>query len=174
MEQTNLLKEGKILEFIENGFPFLVSFKIEKRTWKFWKKPETTEIIETYKIKELSLSVMERIYFQKKSIPDSSNYYSPKNHKTFCKIIAMAVLGKDLEYAKKDIFGNFKFKVNKIELEKLTNIFHKNLSIDEVKSLMKLVDILHNHGDLLKCFKKIIGDEPKSKISIPKDSFCLN
>jgi len=173
MEQTNLLKEGKILEFIENGFPFLVTVKItNKKWWQFWKKPETKEKVETYKMKELSFGVIDMIYFQKKSIPSSLNIYSKKNHKTFCKIIAMAVLGNDLFFVRKDIFGNFKFKVNKFELKNLTNIFHKSLSIDEIKSLMKLVDILHNHGDFVKGLKKLIA-EPTKK-STPQNSFSLN
>lgn len=174
MEQTNLLKEEKIVELMQNGFPFQVKEKIRKKTWKFWKQPEITEIVKTYKIKELTLNVIDRIYYLKKSIPDSSNYYSPKNHKTFCKIIALAVLGKDLEYAYKDIFGNFKFKVNKTELEKLTNIFNKSLSIDEVKSLMKLVEIVHNYGDSLNCLRKLTGINTNSNKSLMLTSICFN
>lgn len=155
MEHSNL-SDKQIVELMKNGFPFEVKVKMVKKNFlKFWKKPEITEVVQTYKMKELTLSVICRIYDVKKSIRNYDDYFSPENHKKFCKIIALAVIGKDLEYFQENIFGEFKGKIKTDELNKLSNLFYKNLSSREIYSLVKLVEIVHNYGDIDKIFKRL-------------------
>lgn len=158
MEHTNYLDDKKIVELMKTGFPFEVNVKIAKKSfWKFWKKPEITEITKTYKMEELTLSIIVRIFSVKKTIRNYYNCFSPVNHKKFCKIIALAAIGKDLEYFEKNIFGEPKLKIKKDELNKLSNLFYKSLSPTEIYSLIKLVEIVHNYGDIDKSFKRLKG-----------------
>ena len=62
METIVNLKDEEIISLMKNGFPFKLSRKVkQKNYWKFWEPISLKDIVETFKIKELPLVVMEKI-----------------------------------------------------------------------------------------------------------------
>ena len=165
METIVNLKDEEIISLMKNGFPFKLSRKVKLiNYWKFWEPISLKDIVETFKIKELPLVVMEKIAQQSNRLSEhfslnhlGTKYSTPNDYKILCKIIAMAIMGDELGYLQEDIFGNLKFHIRKNELKNLTKILSKSLKPSDVKRLIELVEITHNHGDFINAIMKIKG-----------------
>ena len=171
MEQKQL-EYSEIQKLINDGFPIKISYQeiTNKKWWQFWKKPEVKNVEETFVIKELTLSILDRIALESIELrendddfenEESIKRYSRKHYKRVARIIAMAMLGENLEIAVKDSFGNLNFKVNEKELQRLTNILMKVCKPSMIYGLLDIIDIESNLTDFKNSTRKLTAVKQK-------------
>lgn len=174
MDTQKKLEYSEIQKLINDGFPIKITYtQSNKKWWQFWKKEIITTAEETFIIKELTLNVLDRIALDTIELrenesdsedSDSLKRYARKHYKRVARIVAMAILGDQLEYAVKDAFGNTKFKLNKKELERITDLLMKISKPTIIAGLLEIIDIESNLMDFINSTRKLTA--VKRKVSM--------
>lgn len=142
--QTTLQK-SELIRLINQGFPFEIEVKTEKRKpgiFGYFQKREVITETRSFKIKEPTLHTLDRIALESMEIdtekykdePEYSNYITKNSrlhYKIMAKIIAIAVAENESEEP---------------ELEK---IFFQCLKPSEVSNIIQLIDITSNLADFM-------------------------
>ncbi len=155
-------KRNELVKLINGGFPFEIEVnqkEIQKGFWGFLRKKITVKKNYQFSIKELPLSVLDRISIESLEInvdefsgEDAMNMAKKttrKYVKKMAKIIAIAVLGKDYEYQEKDYFGRIIYKTDDEELRRLTELFFRTLKPSDLLYLIELIDVSSNLSDFI-------------------------
>lgn len=171
-QEKKELEFNELIKLIGEGFSFKITYTInEKKWWQFWKKNNLKTVEEDFKIKELTLGILDRISLESVELKEEdeqsvdSNYiktYSRKHYKRVARIIAIAVLGKNAEYLQKNAFGDYDLVLNEIEIKRLSTKILSVLTPSDISKLLDIIDIESNLGDFINSTRKLTAAKKKT------------
>ena len=170
-EEKKQIEINELMKLISEGFAFTIKYKIsEKKWWQFWKKNTFKIVEEQFRIKELTLGILDRISLESVELKEEdeqsvdSNYiktYSRKHYKRVARIISIAILGKNAEYLQKNAFGSYDLVLNEIEIKRLSTKILSVLTPSDISKLLDIIDIESNLGDFINSTRKLTAAKKK-------------
>ena len=169
-QEKKELEFNELIKLIGEGFSFKITYTInEKKWWQFWKKNNLKTVEEDFKIKELTLGILDRISLESVELKEEdeqsvdSNYIKTyKHYKRVARIIAIAVLGKNAEYLQKNAFGSYDLVLNEIEIKRLSTKILSVLTPSDISKLLDIIDIESNLGDFINSTRKLTAAKKKT------------
>ena len=171
-EEKKQIEINELMKLISEGFAFTIKYRISKKKWwQFWKKNTFKIVEEQFRIKELTLGILDRISLESVELKEEdeqsvdSHYiktYSRKHYKRVARIIAIAILGRDAEYLQKNPFGNYDLVLNEIEIKRLSTKILAVLTPSDISKILDMIDIESNLGDFINSTRKLTAAKKKT------------
>lgn len=167
-------EQNELRRIADAGFEFEVQVIRKKRLpgiQGFFKRKVTEKESLFFLLKEPTLAVFDLINMESSKMEkvvsdaeDFENYikiYARKHSQIMAKILAIAVLGKNLFYME-----GFQVKTDEKEIKRLQAMFHKFLHPSDMYNLLQVIDLTSNLGDFINSARLMTAAE---KIKIKAD-----